>query len=112
MSIAAALGVALAGQTSGSSSPTTKAYCELSASMRVSRAEGRCGAYTSRGFFLADTPAGRVVFHRGTNRGYQCGMWIFLASGDGLVVMTNSAKGEELCTAAYEAVCPEAAPRG
>ncbi|HAK96756.1 MAG TPA: hypothetical protein DCM87_17635 [Planctomycetes bacterium] len=75
-------------------------------------AEGRYGAYTSLGFFLADTPAGRVVFHRGTNRGYQCGMWIFLASGDGLVVMTNSAKGEELCTAAYEAVCPEAAPRG
>jgi CubicO group peptidase (beta-lactamase class C family) len=71
-------------------------------------AEGRYGALTSLGFFLADTPAGRVFFHRGSNRGYRCGMWMQLRTGDGLVVMTNGANGEALCTAAYEAVFPEA----
>jgi len=71
-------------------------------------AEGRYGAYTTLGFFISDTPLGRVVFHRGSNRGYRCGMWIFLASGDGLVAMTNSENGEDLCTSLYEATFPAA----
>ncbi|MBN1418786.1 MAG: serine hydrolase [Planctomycetes bacterium] len=71
-------------------------------------AEGRYGAYTSLAFFISDTPLGRVVFHRGSNRGYRCGMWIFLATGDGLVVMTNSENGTDLCSAVHDAVFPAA----
>jgi CubicO group peptidase (beta-lactamase class C family) len=70
----------------------------------------REGAFTSLGFFIADTPVGRVVFHEGSNRGYRCGMWIFLRTGNGLVVMTNSNNGRALCDDAYAAVFPGAAP--
>jgi len=74
-------------------------------------ATGRYGQYTSLGFFLIDTPAGRVVYHGGSNRGYKCGMWIFLKSGDGLVVMTNSNNGRKLCNSLYERLYPEAVLR-
>jgi len=66
----------------------------------------RDNAYTSLGIFIRDTPRGRLVFHEGSNRGYRCGMWIFLDGGDGLVVMTNSNSGRPLCRAAFEAVFP------
>ena len=70
-------------------------------------APGRYGAQTALGIFLTDTPAGRVVFHGGSNRGYRCGMWLFLATGHGLVVMTNSANGRELCNAVFSRLFPD-----
>ncbi len=74
-------------------------------------ATGRDGAYTSLGIFLKDTPLGRLVYHEGSNRGYRCGMWIFLKTGDGLVVMTNSNNGRALCRVVFGKVFPEGVVR-
>ena len=60
-------------------------------------------------FFITDTLWGRIVFHEGSNRGYRCGMWLHLKTGDGLVVMTNSNNGRGLCDAIYARVYPGAA---
>ncbi|HBO42869.1 MAG TPA: hypothetical protein DD670_02825, partial [Planctomycetaceae bacterium] len=44
---------------------------------------------------------GRHVYHTGSNRGYKCVMRIYLKSGDGIVVLTNSDNVAQL----WNAVC-------
>ncbi|HBO43416.1 MAG TPA: hypothetical protein DD670_05695 [Planctomycetaceae bacterium] len=59
------------------------------------------GNYVGLGIMISDDEHGRHVYHTGSNRGYKCVMRIYLKSGDGIVVLTNSDNGAQL----WNAVC-------
>jgi hypothetical protein len=58
--------------------------------------ERQAGGPVGIGFFVEGEGDSLRFGHGGSNEGFRAQMWMYRASGDGAVVMTNSDKGQQL----------------
>jgi CubicO group peptidase (beta-lactamase class C family) len=74
------------------------------------RVDQRLGLHWALGWGLADDESGRYLWHWGNNPGYRAFVMVSPASGDGMVLLTNSEQGLKLAEPLLNTVLPGVHP--